>query len=94
MSELVDDDGLFPRHFLCENALGEFVEHVVLYGPLDGPGAELRLSVEENNNKWGTLYKYTWPNYDVWGNYLNEVQNLKNWLNQRFEWLKSEYDGM
>ena len=54
----------------------------------------LRFSVEENNNKWGTLYTRTWPNYDVWGNYLNEVQNLKNWLNERFEWLKNEYEGM
>ena len=54
----------------------------------------LRLSVEENNNKWGTLYKYTWPNYDVWGNYQNEVQNLKQWLNERLEWLKREYDRM
>ena len=54
----------------------------------------IRFSVEENNNKWGTLYTRTWPNYDVWGNYLNEVQNLKNWLNERFEWLKNEYDGM
>ena len=54
----------------------------------------LKFSVEENNNKWGTLYTRTWPNYDVWGNYLNEVQNLKNWLNERFEWLKNEYEGM
>lgn len=52
----------------------------------------LRYSVEENNNKWGTFYNYTWPNYDIWGNYLNEVQYLKNWLNERFEWLKKEFD--
>jgi len=52
----------------------------------------LRYSVEENNNKWGTFYNYTWPNYDIWGNYLNEVQYLKNWLNERFEWLKKEFN--
>lgn len=52
----------------------------------------LRYSVEENNNKWGTFYNYTWPNYDVWGSYLNEVQYMKNWLNERFEWLKKEFD--
>ena len=54
----------------------------------------LRLSVEENNNKWGTFYKYTPPNYNIWGSYQNEVQNLKYWLNERFEWLKREYDKM
>ena len=41
-----------------------------------------------------SFYKYTWPNYDVWGNYQNEVQNLKHWLNERMEWLKREYDRM
>ena len=54
----------------------------------------LRRSAAENNNRWGTLYNYTWPNYDIWGSYENEVQWLKNWLLQRFEWLKGEFDGM
>lgn len=54
----------------------------------------LRYSIEENNNKWGTFYSYTWPNYNIWGNYMNEVQYMKNWLNERFEWLKSEFDKM
>lgn len=52
----------------------------------------LRYSVMENNYKWGTLYNYTWPNYDIWGCYQNEIQHLKNWIQQRFEWLKSEFD--
>ena len=41
-----------------------------------------------------SFYKYTWPNYDIWGSYQNEVQNLKQWLNERMEWLKREYDRM
>ena len=41
-----------------------------------------------------SFYKYTWPNYDIWGSYQNEVQNLKHWLNERLEWLKREYDRM
>lgn len=54
----------------------------------------LRYSVQENNNKWYTLYTYTWPNYDIWGSYQNEVQSMKEWLNARFEWLKAEFDKM
>lgn len=54
----------------------------------------LKLSVEENNSKWGTFYTYISPNYNIWGNYMNEVQSMKNWLNDRFEWLKSEFDRM
>ena len=54
----------------------------------------LRRSVDENNNKWGTFYNYTWPNYDIWGSYMNEVQSMKTWIKNRFEWLKSQLDTM
>lgn len=54
----------------------------------------LRYSVQENENRWHTLYTYSWPNYDIWGSYANEVQCLKTWIAKRFEWLKNEYDSM
>ena len=54
----------------------------------------IRRSVLENDKRWGTLYTYTFPNHDIWGSYLNEVQSLKLWLNQRFEWLKTEFENM
>ena len=54
----------------------------------------LRYSVEENENRWHTFYTYTWPNYDITGNYMNEVQHMKDWLNTRFEWLNAEFDQM
>lgn len=54
----------------------------------------LRYSVQENESKWHTLYTYTWPNYDIWGSYMNEVQSMKTWLSRRFEWLKTEFDKM
>lgn len=50
----------------------------------------LSFSVIENNNRWGTLYTYTWPNNDIWGNYQNEVQYLKGWLHRRLEWMRNE----
>ena len=54
----------------------------------------LKYSVIENNNKWGTFYNYTWPNYDIWGSYNNEVQSMKIWIKNRMEWLKTEFDKM
>lgn len=54
----------------------------------------LRYAVQENENKWHTLYNYTWPNYNIWGNYQNEIQSMKEWLNTRFEWLKVEFEKM
>ena len=54
----------------------------------------LKYAVQENENRWHTFYTYTWPNYDIWGSYNNEVQSMKEWLNARFEWLKGEFDKM
>lgn len=54
----------------------------------------LRLSVQENQNRWGTWYHYTYKQWDIWGSYQNEVQSLKTWLNTRMEWLKKEFDKM
>jgi hypothetical protein len=54
----------------------------------------LKYSVDENDCRWKTLYKYTWSNYEIMGNYPNEVQSLKNWLNERFEWLEVEFNNM
>lgn len=54
----------------------------------------IRKSVLENDKRWGTLYTYTFPNHDIWGSYLNEVQSLKYWLDKRFEWLYKEYMKM
>ena len=54
----------------------------------------LRYSVVENEGLWGTLYHYTYKNYDIWGSYWNEVQDMKEWLNTRLEWMKTEYDKL
>ena len=54
----------------------------------------LQYAAIENNNKWGTLYNYTWPNSDIMGSYQNEVQNMKNWLNRRFEWLNNAFSAL
>ena len=48
----------------------------------------------ENQNKWGTLYHYTYKQWDIWGAYQNEAQSLKDWLNRRMEWLKNQFDRM
>lgn len=53
----------------------------------------LRYTIEENDNKWGVLFNAGFANHDVWGNYMNEVQCLKEWLNKRMDWLKSEFES-
>lgn len=54
----------------------------------------LRFSALENNNVWQILNVKTWPNYNIWGSYQNEVQELKTWFVTRMEWLKTQFDQM
>ena len=49
----------------------------------------LKLSAMENNNKWEILYNPHSYGYMIPGSYFNEVNYLKQWLNDRFEWLNT-----
>ena len=51
----------------------------------------LKYAAQENQKRWGTFYHYTYKQYDIWGSYQNEVQNLKEWLNTRMEWMRRAY---
>lgn len=61
---------------------------------IDETAVYLKRSVQENEDRWGTFYEYVVPNYEVWGSYMNEVQSVKEWLSQRMDWLKQQYDKM
>lgn len=54
----------------------------------------LKYSAQENNDVWHLLNVKTWPNYNIWGSYQNEVQELKEWFVTRMEWLKTQFDAM
>lgn len=64
-----------------------------LYSVINEYATYLKHSAIENNNRWNVLYKvnpYDPQDSDIWGNYLNEVQSLKNWISIRMEWLNVE----
>tara|TARA_Y100000589_G_scaffold330972_1_gene382447 strand:- start:5444 stop:6988 length:1545 start_codon:yes stop_codon:yes gene_type:complete len=44
-------------------------------------------SQERNFQKWDVLGKNIWPNYYIGESYEDEIENLKNWTIERFEWL-------
>ena len=54
----------------------------------------LKHSAIENDMKWGVLFNNYGHDKEIWGNYENEVQYLKKWLNLRICWLKEEFDRM
>lgn len=58
-----------------------------IYSHINSDATYLKYSMVENNNKWETFYKYTWPNYAVWGAYQNEVENMKQFITKRMAWL-------
>lgn len=49
----------------------------------------LQHSVVENDNKWHVLYNEKYLNYNIYGSYENEVHYIKQWLDDRFEWLNA-----
>ena len=61
---------------------------------IDETAVYLKRSAQENEDRWHTFYHYVLPNYDVWGSYYNEVQSVKEWLNNRMDWLKEQFDKM
>ena len=61
---------------------------------IDETAVYLKRSIQENENRWGTFYDYVKPNYEVWGSYQNEVQSVKEWLNNRMDWLKEQFNKM
>ena len=65
-----------------------------IYSKINDNANYLKHSIIENNNKWNTLYVYTWPNNTILGSYENEVQYLKDWLEKRFVWLNEQFSTM
>ena len=91
-SRLFQDPAFVKRvkeHF---NILYNHKNEILAY--INADAQYLRYAVDENEKVWGTFYHYTWSNYDIWGSYQNEVQCLKDWMNKRMEWLKTQFDAM
>ena len=61
---------------------------------LDSMAVYLNVSAQENNGKWDVLNRVEWPNVNAWGSYENEVQHLKEWLFNRMDWLKTQFDAL
>jgi len=54
----------------------------------------LSLAQEENNNKWGSIGIYVWPNPVVYDTYEEEVAHLKDWYETRMNWLDTAINNL
>lgn len=60
-----------------------------LLSQIDQWSQMLNYSQAANDEIWGTLGSYVWPNPVVYDTYEEEVEHLKNWLQERFAWMES-----
>jgi len=49
----------------------------------------LRLAgaIDDNFEKWPVLGQYVWPNNFVGNTYSEEINYIKNWINNRLSWM-------
>ena len=71
---------LRKTYFSTENIM-QFIDSIVLYlGP----------EIDRNYQKWPILGKYVWPNYFIGKTYEEEINYLKQWINDRLTWMDAQ----
>ncbi|MDG1694546.1 MAG: CotH kinase family protein [Porticoccaceae bacterium] len=61
---------------------------------IDFHADRLQWSQQENDNKWQTLGQYVWPNPVFYETYQEEVDHLKQWYQDRMDWLESAINSL
>jgi spore coat protein CotH len=54
----------------------------------------LKWAQKENDDKWGTIGVYVWPNSVVLSTYDEEVAHLKDWYIKRMDWLDNAFKNI
>ncbi len=54
----------------------------------------LRYAQDENNQRWDLFGNYVWPNPVYFETHIEEVDHLKEWLNERLNWLDNAFESM
>ncbi|MGB0931380.1 MAG: CotH kinase family protein, partial [Chitinophagales bacterium] len=65
-----------------------------LFDGIDENAKYLNFAQAENDSTWQTLGVYVWPNNEVFDTYDEEVEYLKQWIEQRFDWLEVAIGGL
>ena len=61
-----------------------------IFTKIDSIQGYLGQSVQRNFNRWQILGSYVWPNFYVFDTYNEEVEYLKNWIQNRLIWMDNE----
>ncbi len=91
----VMEDSWFRNQLRCRwDELFETVlssEH--LHGIIDSTIQVMGESVPRNFRRWPVLGVYIWPNSYVGQNYSDEEWYLRNWIDDRLEWMDGKWGG-
>ncbi|MFI3269270.1 MAG: CotH kinase family protein [Rikenellaceae bacterium] len=74
---------VIERFAVLKNNIGD------IYDLIDTYEVYLLNSQVANDNVWGTLGKYVWPNFVWYDTYPEEVAYMKEWLATRLSWMEN-----
>ena len=61
-----------------------------IYAFIDEQAALLQPAINRNFNRWPVLGQYIWPNSQVFSNYEDEVQYMKDFISDRIDWMDQQ----
>lgn len=88
-------DSLFTNHLRCrwENLKPVVFDTILINNWIDSVALRLEESQVRNYRTWPILGTYVWPNYYIGDTYKDEVDSLKWWIKERYEWLDANIPG-
>jgi len=64
-----------------------------IFNVIDSVSNLLSAPIQRNFDRWDILSSYVWPNNYVGNNYANELMYLKNWIQDRLQWIDNNLPG-
>jgi hypothetical protein len=64
-----------------------------IFNVIDSVSNLLSAATQRNFNRWNILNTYIWPNNYVGNNYVNELDYLKTWIQNRLQWMDNNLPG-
>lgn len=90
INRLLEDDAFVD---LVKERFAYFLDNKgLIHHQIEHNRTLLKVAQEENDNTWHTIGMEVWPNYMVFDTYDEEVDYLKDWIDQRLDWLAVEIE--
>ena len=89
------DDTIYQNKLKCrwEFLRAKILHKDSLFNFIDSISFYLDSAQQRNFQKWDILGTYIWPNYYIGNTYQEEIDILKDWLEDRLAWLDSNMLG-